>query len=218
MKALDIIDHTLVPITEDKQVRDILLYSEDHLWKHVVIQSESHEFIGIVFSDDLLEFDEEMHISELPKYLFNQTHIQDEANIFEALQHLSAQSFQCIPVISNGLVLGIISIESLVKKLGSLFGAQDPGAIIVLKMAKIDYSLQQISRIIESEDAKILSLCIEQATEAQSILLMLKLNTFSIDRIIEILIAHHYEVFSFYSEEESLYKARYDALWHYLNV
>ena len=83
-----------------------------------------------------------------------------------------------IPVINHDRqLLGVITLEDLVENLSSMQGANKPGGIIVLEMAENDYSLQQIARIVEENDAKILSLSVNTG-EMGKIEVNLKMNMY----------------------------------------
>ena len=53
--------------------------------------------------------------------------------------------------------LGIVTIEDIVNAMSESSAIQTPGAIIILSINKIDYSLAEITRLIEENNAKVLS-------------------------------------------------------------
>jgi hypothetical protein len=71
----------------------------------------------------------------------------------------------------------MITLQQLMMRFASEYSFDEPGAIIVLELNKVDYSLTEISRIIESEKGTILSCLISQQREDSNILLVtLKIN------------------------------------------
>jgi acetoin utilization protein AcuB len=61
----------------------------------------------------------------------------------------------------------------------------EPGGILVLEMNQHDYTLTQIARIVEENNAKILSSFITSLPESTQIEVTLKINTTDLDRIIQ---------------------------------
>ena len=81
-----------------------------------------------------------------------------------------------------------------------------------------NYSLNELNRIIENEDAKILGVSIFNIPESSHIKVNLKLNTTFTDRIILSLQRFGYEITNtFYNQHDvSDYEERYQSLLKYL--
>ena len=105
---------------------------------------------------------------------------------------------------------------TLIANTGSI---KENGGIIVLEMAKNDYSLSQIAQIVESNDAKILSSYIMSSPDSMNIEVTIKVNQIELDRVIRTFQRYDYHIkasFQKSSLEEDL-KFRYEALMNYLN-
>ena len=123
-----------------------------------------------------------------------------------------------LPVVENNKLLGLISEDALMD-LESLQGANQRGGILVLEMWEKDYSMQQISRIIEENNAKILSTSVSPG-EGGKIEVNLKLNQPDLNAIISSFERFGYNVKANYQESaytEDLRK-RYDELMRILNI
>jgi acetoin utilization protein AcuB len=69
---------------------------------------------------------------------------------------------QVVPVFSdNNEFLGVISINTTLLAFSQMSFINSPGAIIVLLINERDYSLAEISRLIEENNCKILSVFVE---------------------------------------------------------
>jgi len=115
--------------------------------------------------------------------------------------------------------LGSIRLEDLVEQMSEMQGANQRGGIIVLEMWEKDYSMQQISRIIEENDAKILSTSVSPG-ESGKIEVNLKINQPDLNAIISSFERFGYQVKASYQESaytEDLRK-RYDELMRILNI
>ncbi|MGB4901517.1 MAG: CBS domain-containing protein, partial [Saprospiraceae bacterium] len=93
------------------------------------------------------------------------------------------------------------------------------GSILVLELSDAQYSLSEISHIIEAEQAMILSSIISRPTET-TILLTIKVNKLDVSRIVAALRRYDYEVSASFSEDEVVdnFKERYEAFMRYLDV
>ena len=98
---------------------------------------------------------------------------------------------------------------------------RSPGTIIVISMPQIDYSMAEISRIIESEYGKILSSFIENHPEdASMIRVTIKLNVESAKNIISALERFGFTISSIFGkeDEDQIEKERLDTLMKYLKI
>ncbi len=98
---------------------------------------------------------------------------------------------------------------------------QEPGGILVLLMEERDYSLTEVSRLVESNDAKILSsyVCPDKG-DASRLKLTIKINRNDLSRIIATFERFSYNIVAKFhhtqgSEED---KERIDLLLRYLNM
>ncbi|NNE30644.1 MAG: CBS domain-containing protein, partial [Saprospiraceae bacterium] len=96
----------------------------------------------------------------------------------------------------------------------------EPGAVIVLEMSKRDYSLSELSRIVESEHAKILSSYITTNLDSERIDVTIKINRQEISRILASFERFEYQVKASFQEGDfyDSLRDRYDSLITYLNV
>ncbi|MBP8096989.1 MAG: CBS domain-containing protein, partial [Saprospiraceae bacterium] len=115
--------------------------------------------------------------------------------------------------------LGTIVRSELFEYYRKSFAWSEPGSIIVLELSEAQYSLSEISHIIEAEQAMILSSIISRPTET-TILLTIKVNKLDVSRILAALRRYDYEVSASFSEDEvgDNFKERYDAFMRYLDV
>ncbi len=84
----------------------------------------------------------------------------------------------------------------------------------------MDYSLSEIARIIESNDAKILSLFVHSWPESTKIEVTLKINRVELGAILQTFNRFNYNIKAIFSEQDDLddLRERYDSLMNYLNI
>ncbi|MFN3316895.1 MAG: cbs domain containing protein, partial [Raineya sp.] len=96
---------------------------------------------------------------------------------------------------TQGKYLGAIQAQDVLKKLASLYSFQEDGAILVLAVNQFDYSLSEISRLVETNNAKILHLFSDILPhEPYRIILTLKINQVDITRIVATFERFGYEI------------------------
>ncbi len=102
-----------------------------------------------------------------------------------------------------------------------LYSYHSNGAIIVLSVLIQDYSLSQISRIIEENNAKILNLYTDISEDSTSMDVIIKLNTHEISSILQTFSRFEYNVKTYYEGYDKLhamYKDRIESVLNYLNI
>jgi hypothetical protein len=98
---------------------------------------------------------------------------------------------------------------------------QMQGGILVLSMDLIDYSLAEISRYVEENNAKIISsTMLEDPMDKGRIKLTLKINQLDLSRIVATLERFGYRVIAQFQEDrkDGDDKERLDMLMRYLNI
>ena len=116
---------------------------------------------------------------------------------------------------------GVITVQDTLTSFAQTAAVQLPGGILVLSMNHIDYSLAEISRLIEENHAKILSSILkEDPLDNGKIRLTLKINQLDLSRIVATLERFGYRVIGRYQESRPVgdEKERIDMLLRYLDI
>lgn len=146
--------------------------------------------------------------------------VTPEEHILEVLKSAGELHLTVVPVVdADKNYIGCITLEDLVEKLSDMQGATRPGGIIVLEMKENDYSLQQIARIVEENDAKILSTSVSTGEEGM-IEVNLKVSEPDLNPILQSFNRFGYNIKGSYQEPEYTedLKKRYEELMRYLNI
>jgi acetoin utilization protein AcuB len=117
--------------------------------------------------------------------------------------------------------IGVVTTADLVKALSNTSALQESGGIVVLKIKQRDYSMTEISRLVESNNAKILSTNINQdENDAEYMYVTLKINKSDLSRTISTFERFGYFVSASYQTDEKyeLDKSRLDMLLKYLDI
>ncbi len=179
---------------------------------------ENGKLLGLISEDALMDL-ESLHGDSSGLPLLN-SHVLPDTHILDILKIVSEQHLSIVPVVdADNNYLGAIRLEDLVEQMTEMQGADQRGGIIVLEMWDKDYSMQQISRIIEENNAKILSTSVSPG-EGGKIEVNIKINQPDLNAIISSFERFGYNVKATYQElayTEDLRK-RYDELMRILNI
>jgi signal-transduction protein with cAMP-binding, CBS, and nucleotidyltransferase domain len=219
MIASELISDLVMPLmTSDTGEEALTLMSINHV-KHLPIVNDT-QLLGLISESDILAHDLNEPIGSYQLSLVRPYAFESE-HLFEIMSKMAASNLTVIPVVDKEEVYkGLITQEDLIQFYASSFSFTEPGSIIILETNKREYSLADISRIIESENASILSSFLTSEDNSTSVTVTLKVNRQEINRIISALERYEYSIKGSFTEEEYFdeLKDRYDALMTYLNV
>lgn len=183
---------------------------------------DSGVVLGYIDYNNLEDIDPETTVSELIRpYTTPLPSLND--HFFEVIKIIADNQYNTIPVIQspeNMVLSGIVSQKSIVAFLG-LSSLSQPGSIITLEMNVRDYSLAELSRIIEYNDQKIIGLFLTPAAkESTKIHLSVKLNTTDIKTTLVTLERYGYTILSVhqFKDIDSDMSSRFNWLVKYLNT
>ena len=149
-------------------------------------------------------------------------HIHTNQHIYEVFSVISVLNLTAVPVLNlHHEYCGLITVFDLAKKFADLVAVREPGGVIVLELNSIDYSLSQITQIVEGNNAKILSFYIKQIPDSRMIEITLKINVIDLSSIIQTFVRYDYNIKAVYMDEsiiQNLYDDRYDQLMKYMNI
>lgn len=142
-------------------------------------------------------------------------------HIFEVMDRMAEYDLTVIPVIDDReAYIGSISLESLLSYFASTYSFDEPGSIVVIETDRANYSMVEISRIVEEESAAILTSMLTFEDNSSRVAVTLKINKQDISRIIASFIRYDYTIRGTFTEAQytDTLQERYDSLIHYLNI
>ncbi len=219
MIAAELLSQLVSPLrTSDTGEQALSMMSIYHV-KHLPIVN-NEELLGIITEEDILSQSIDEPIGAFGLSLTHaQANVRD--HLFEVMGKMAQYHLTTIPVVDDeNRYQGIITQEELMQYYARSFSFAEPGSILVLEMGNRDYSLAEISRIIEAENIKILSTFLTQSPDAETVFVTLKIGAGDAQRAMTTLERHDFVVKAQFAEKtyvEDL-QEHYDALMHYLNV
>lgn len=220
MIAIDLISDEIPPIKTSDSGSLALQYMEDFKLKELPIVNNSI-FLGLITEDDIYDLaDPETPIGNHSLSL-DKGFVYQHEHVFEIIGRMAAKKLSVIPVLDDkNNYLGVISQETIIDRISILGAVKDPGGILQLEMNVNDYSLSEISRIVESNGAKILSSYIYAHEDSTKMDVTIKINKTNLGPIIQTFERYNYTLVGTFHKDEADddLKKRYDAFLHYLNM
>jgi len=188
---------------------------------HLPVVEES-VLVGLVSETEIMNLPEpEAPLKGRINQLIN-VYIIDDQHVYEAIEEISSHRLTLLPVVDRERhYMGSITMPDLVSAFRSLTSAGQPGAILVIEMAVRDYTLSTLSRIVEENNARVLSLYTTILPDQSGLRVTMKINTPEIRSITRTLERYGYSVTAYFMDNELLddfYRDRYEELMKYMNL
>ena len=180
----------------------------------------NEELLGVISEDDVLSQNVDDPIGSYSLSM-RRPFVDIHTHIIDMMRIMSEYNLSVIPVVDHkNKFMGMVLLEDIVAYFAKSASFTQPGAIIIIEVNRQDYSLVEISRIIEAENTAILGLFIYEHQNPNSINLTIKLNKKKLNTILAALERFNYNVEASFSEDEMMdnLQDRYDSLMNYLNV
>jgi CBS domain-containing protein len=203
----------------DKVYQALQLMNDNQVTHLPVVDGE--KYIGIVSEDDLLQADNDTAALETMRQSFAIYSVNEEEHFLKALQLAAENGLSVVPVISgdNNLV-GTVIYNDLLKYASDFMSLSEPGGLIVLEMENSRYSFNDISKLVETNDAQITQLNTSTDPETGMTQVTIRINKPEISDIVATFQRYEYNVKYFFGEE--LYtnelRSNYDNLMNYLKI
>ena len=126
-----------------------------------------------------------------------------------------------VPVISEeNELIGTVSYNDLLKHASGFMSLNEPGGLIVLEMESNQYSFNEISKLVETNDAQITQLNTSNDAESGMMQVTIRVNKPEISDIIATFQRYEYNIKYFFGEEQYANELRsnYDNLMNYLKI
>lgn len=222
MLAAELIDPMLPALKLTDTVGEALEWMQEYRIGQMVLTDQS-EYKGILSEDLLMDVaDEDRPLSDVMR-LFEGVYAFENQHSLELLTLALEHRLDVLAILNeNREFMGTVSVKELLKNFARELGITEPGAILILTINERDYSLTEISRLIESNNVKIVGSYFSSAAYGMPdrSRLTLKLNRRDIGPVVSTLERFGYNVESAFANTpiESIDQERLDLLLRYLNT
>jgi acetoin utilization protein AcuB len=150
------------------------------------------------------------------------SYVSSDTHFYDILKVAAENKVQMVAMLNEkGIYAGVITVQDTLTSFAQTAAVQMPGSVLVLAMNHVDYSLAEISRLVEENQAKILSSMVkEDPLDSAKLRLTLKIDQINLSRIVATLERFGYRVIGRYQEAKTApeEKDRIDMLLRYLEL
>ena len=221
MLAEDLINHMLPPLKGSDDAHKAIVWMEEFRCSYMPVVDEG-KLLGFLSEDIILETNDiEKRVKDFDLVGVN-CYVHLDTHFYDILKVAADNKLQLVAVLNNDQsYCGVITVQDTLTSFAQTAAVQLPGGILVLSMNHIDYSLAEISRLVEENHAKILSSIVkEDPLDPAKLRLTLKINQLDLSRIVATLERFSYKVIGRYHETKPMgdEKERIDMLLRYLDI
>jgi len=220
MLTKDLINNNIPILQLQDSVGKALQLINDFRISHLPVVNDNI-FLGLISEDDLLDAENDKLTIEVLQDSFLNAPVPGNVHFLNAVSNSIRFDTTVIPVVLNqNEYVGVITINDLLKMLGNFAGADEIGGIIVLEMERLQFSISEISRIVENNDSTILHLNTTTDSVTGLLTVTLHINKREIASIISSFERYEYDVvYSFGNEKfENEINTNYQNLMNYLDI
>ena len=220
MLAIELNNNIIPRLELEDTVAKALQLINDFKVSHLPVVSEE-KYLGLISEEDLLDADnKKMHIQLLQDDFIDISIIENE-HFLQAVNISNQYQTSVVPVVNEEKeFLGSISGQHLLRTLGNFSVAQEIGGIIVLEMERSQFTISEISRIVESNEATILHLNTTIQPETGLLTVTIHINKRELSMVVAAFERYEYDVLYYFGEEkfENEIHSNYRHLMNYLDI
>ena len=203
----------------DKVYQALQMMNDNHVTHLPIVEGE--KYIGIISEEDLLQVDNDHAELETMQQSFGNASVKTNDHFLKTIQVAAENGLSVVPVVTNdNELIGAVVYNDLLKYASEFMSLNEPGGLIVLEMEGHQYSFNEISRLVETNDAQITQLNTSNDPETGMMEVTLRINKPEVSDIVATFQRYDYNVKYFFGEE--LYanelKSNYDNLMNYLKI
>lgn len=221
MTAEELINHMIPPLKTTDDAHKAIVWMEELRCNQLPVVDE-RKFVGLLSEEMILE---ENSIDRLVgdfEYICDKCAVKEGSHFYEVLKLASEHQVQTVGVIDEQQqYVGAITVQDTITAFAQSAAVQLPGGIIVLSVNQIDYSLAQIARLVEENNAKILSSSVKiDELDPNKLRLTIKINRLELNNIAATLERFGFRIIARFQETniQNEERDRLDMLLKYLDI
>ncbi len=213
----NLINNDFKPFGFNDSIEELKALSHDFKLSYVPIV-ENGIYKGVLSEEYIEECKEEKLQFLLPQ--LKKFSLTPSQTIFQAISLFKIYDSNFIPVVSeNEKYLGYITIQDVLSELSKSPSVSEPGALIIVESNLKDYSMSEISKIIESNNTRIYGMNIHRFID-ERVQVLLKISGANIDSVIETFERFNYLVVfkSASTQRDDFIQDRYNQFMNFLDI
>ena len=218
MIVTDYISKDFIPAKLNQKVGHGLELIKEFGLTHIPV-FEGLSFVGMISKETLEESDVDEKLSELRDFS-EFFYTGENGSLLDAVQNFHLYTSNILVVLNaEQQYEGMLMMDDVISGLSTLPFISEPGAIMIVEVSQKQFSISEVAKIAESNNARIIGLFITGYQE-DKIQITIKLIAESLASVSETFERFNYRViFKFFNDEkEDLMKDRFDMLMKYLDI
>jgi acetoin utilization protein AcuB len=221
MIAEELINHMIPPLKVSDDAHKAIVWMEEFRCSHLPVVDEG-KLLGFISEEIILESNDiEKNLGDF-ELVGKKCVVGLDSHFFDILRIAGENKLRIVAVVNEEQqYTGVITVQDIMTSFAQTASVQMQGGILVLSMDLIDYSLAEICRYVEENNAKVISsTMVEDAMDKGKIKLTLKINQLDLSRIVATLERFGYRIIGRYQEDRrpDNDQERIDMLMRYLNI
>lgn len=214
----DFLNNSIKPLRTTDSVADAQDLFDEYPFSHFPVL-EDGVYIGCAAAEDIEIMDIEQSVNDA-RYNFYRFFTRDTNIWLDVLEVFAKNETNIVPVLNkDNKYLGFYEITDIIKFFHETPFLKEEGGILIVEKGIMDYSMSEITQIVESNNGRLLGLFISQAT-FDKVQITIKISLGGLNEIIQTFRRYNYEIISEHQEDTYLntLKDRSDYLDKYLNI
>jgi len=201
----------------DKVYQALQMMNDNHVTHLPIIEGD--KYVGIISEEDLLLVDNDRLELNTLRQSFGNASVKSDEHFLRAVQVAAENGLSVVPVVTeDNEIAGAVAYSDLLKYASEFMSLNEPGGLIVLEMESNQYSFNELSKLVETNDAQITQLNTSNDAETGMMQVTIRINKPDISDIIATFQRYEYTVKYYFGEEQYANELRsnYDNLMNYL--
>ncbi|NME68316.1 CBS domain-containing protein [Flammeovirga aprica] len=220
--AKQLISRTLPSIDPSTTLECVFTYFEENNIQSLPVVKDE-KYLGLVVESDFFDLDINEGVKSVKLPLsYEEASVLPATHLYDVLRVVDEFGIEIVPVVDKeDKYHGSIIVEEMMQELARLHADQILGNIVALRIEAIHYSLEDLSRWVESNNVKILSAFVEtDPNDPLMVIVTLKLNKVEVDAVLATFERFSLKVIysSTFTEGKDDSKDRLDNLLRYLEL
>lgn len=221
MIARELINHMIPPLKPTDSAEHAIVWMEEFRCKQLPVVQKGR-FLGLISEDRILEEnDDSKPISQIQLFA-DKCFVHEDQHFYDVIKIASEFKVELVSVLEeDDQFSGVITIQDTITAFAQTTAVQAPGGIIVLSMNSHEYSLAELSRLVESNNARVLNSSMKpDDMDVQKVKVTLKINQEDLTNVVATFERFGYKIIARFQENEvsQTDKDRLDILLRFLDI
>lgn len=221
MIAKELINQMIPPLKITDTAAYAIVWMEEFRTKELPVVKDG-KFLGLVDEEQIIDSNDDSRQIGDCDIKCAHCYVKETQYFYDILKTAIDNQVELVGVVNEeGRFAGVITIQDTITAFAQTTPVHAPGSVVVLSMDSRDYSLAELSRFVEENNARILSSSVkEDAVDNSKIKVTLKINREEIGSIVATFERFNYRVISRFQETEitDTDRDRIDGLLKYLDI